>query len=102
MFCCFAESVEHVFQTFLDVQMPERFVLECLTSDGEWLDHGLFQADEFERQADGAYLNAKDGSPMWLRCLGQDGRIVYSVDGGGGPHAYRLVSFPGGGYEENQ
>ena len=26
---------------FLDIAIPERFVLEFLTDTGEWLDHGL-------------------------------------------------------------
>lgn len=71
--------------------MPERFGLECLDGDGTWHLHGLFRADEFEHLPDGAYLNAKDGLPMWLRCLRQEEQIVYSVDGGGDPHTYRLT-----------
>lgn len=78
--------------------MPARFVLEYLTPDGEWMDWGLFGADDFQRQSDGAYLNAGEGSPLWLRCLRQDGAVLYTVDGAGDPYTYRLVPFPGGGY----
>lgn len=73
-------------------------MLECLTADGSWIDWGLYRAGDFERQEDGAYLSAIEGSPMWLRCLRQDGSVVYVVDGGGDPFAYRLVPFPSGKY----
>ncbi len=43
---------------FIDIDMPEEFVLECLTPDGGWVDWGLYRAEDFERQEDGAYLNA--------------------------------------------
>ncbi len=38
---------------FLDVDMPNQFVLECLDTHGEWIDWGLYRAAEFERQEDG-------------------------------------------------
>lgn len=38
---------------------------------------------------------------MFIRCLRQDGSVVYVVDGGGDPYTYRLVPFPGGGYTES-
>jgi len=79
---------------FIDIDMPEEFVLECLTPDGGWVDWGLYRAEDFERQEDGAYLNAMDGSPLWLRCLRQDGAVIYVVDGGGEPFTYRPVPFP--------
>lgn len=83
---------------FLPVEMPERFVLEFLTDDGSWMDHGLFESATFVRDRDGSYVAATGGSPMILRCLRQDGAVVYAVDGGGEPYTYRLVPFPGGGY----
>jgi len=75
--------------------MPDEFVLECLTAEGDWIDWGLYRAEDFERQEDGAYLFAGEGSPLWLRCLRQDGSVI---DGGGDPFTYRLVPFPGGSY----
>ena len=72
--------------------MPAEFVLECLTETGAWIEWGCYLADDFERQDDGAYLNAREGSPMWLRCLRQEGCVVYVVDGHGDPYTYRLVS----------
>jgi len=79
---------------FIDIDMPEEFVLECLTAEGGWIDWGLYRAEEFERQEDGAYLFAGEGSPLWLRCLRQDGSVIYVIDGGGDPFTYRLVPFP--------
>lgn len=79
---------------FHPIEMPSEFGLECLNRDGSWVLHGIFRAEEFDRQPDGAYLNAKEGLPTWLRCLRQDGQIVYSVDGGGDPHTYRLCPAP--------
>lgn len=64
------------------------------TSEGEWVDWGLYRAEEFERQEDGAYLCAAEGSPLWLRCLRQDGSVIYVIDGGGDPFTYRLAPFP--------
>jgi hypothetical protein len=29
---------------FIDIAMPERFVLEVPTDEGGWIDHGLFRA----------------------------------------------------------
>lgn len=95
------EPIDPVAILFHTVRMPERFVLEVLTADGSWIDWGLFRADGFERHDDGAYLNAAGGgSPMWIRCLRQDGNVVYVLDGAGDPFVYRLVTFPGGGYHE--
>lgn len=83
----------------IDVAMPEEFVLECLTADGEWIDWGIYRAIDFEREEDGAYLNTIDGSPLWLRCLRQDGRVIYCIDGGGDPYTYRLHSVPSERFE---
>jgi hypothetical protein len=86
---------------FLKVEMPPRFVLECLTPDGSWIDWGLYEAATFDREADGTYVSATGvGSPLFIRCLRQDGSVVYVVDGAGEPFTYRLVAFPGGGYSE--
>ncbi len=84
---------------FLDVDMPNQFVLGCLDTHGEWIDWGLYRAAEFERQEDGAYLNAAVGSPVWIRCLRQDGSVIYVVDSGGDPYTYRLHAFPSDRYE---
>lgn len=85
---------------FRDVEMPDDFVLECLTAEGEWIDWGRYQPEAFARCEDGTYLcSGHGGSPMYLRCLRQEGSVVYVVDGGGTPYTYRLVPFPGGRYQ---
>ncbi len=40
---------------FLDVDMPNQFVLECLDAHGEWIDWELNRAAKFERQEDGCF-----------------------------------------------
>ena len=45
--------------------MPERFVLECLTSDGSRIDWGLYESSAFGREPDGTYVCAgSGGSPL--------------------------------------
>ena len=56
--------------------MPEEFVLEVKDGEGGWMDWGLYRARDFERQPDGAYLCAGEGSPLWLRCLHSDRDLV--------------------------
>ena len=80
------------------IDMPDRFVLEVLTDEGEWIDSGLYAAADFAVSDDGAYVCQGAGSPMWLRCLRQDNAVVYVVDGGGDPYVYRLVPFPSDRY----
>jgi hypothetical protein len=65
-----------------------------------WIDWGRYQAADFARCDDGAYVNTMAGSPMWIRCLRQDGSVVYVVDGQGDPYTYRLVAFPSHRYWE--
>ena len=79
---------------FLDIKMPEEFVLECLDSEGNWIDLRLCHAQDFGRLEDGTYVHSTGGSPLFLRCLRQDGRVIYVVDGGGDPYTYRLYPFP--------
>jgi hypothetical protein len=77
---------------FLDVVMPSRFVLECLDQGGAWVPHGLYETRQFSRDEDGVYVCAgHGGSPLFLRCLKQDGQVIHVVDGSGQPFAYRMV-----------
>lgn len=84
---------------FIDIEMPEEFVLESLTPDGGWIDWGLYRAGDFERGEDGLYVAQGFGSPLWLRCLRQDGSVIHVVDGAGAPFTYRLVPFPSEKYQ---
>src|SRR4051794_18378364 len=85
-------------RSFLDIRMPEHVILETQSSTGEWVDHGRFARKAFERLADGTYVCSGHGGPLFLRCLRQDGSVIYVVDGGGQPFAYKLVPFPSGKY----
>jgi hypothetical protein len=99
MFLWFAPRVDPPQRPFLDIEMPDEFVLEALTATGDWIDWAKCRASEFERLDDGAYVCQGEGSPIWLRCLRQDGSILYVVDGAGDPYTYRLVPFPGERYQ---
>jgi len=81
---------------YRDIDMPDQFVLECLTDTGAWIDWGIYRADGFARGEDGTYLYSGDGSPLYLRCRRQDGCVIYVDDGAGDPYTYRLVTYPGG------
>jgi len=76
---------------FVAIAMPERFVLEAEQNDGSLVDHGLYRADDFTRTDDGAYVNAgHGGSPIWLRCVGQNGAWIVCLDGSDMRRRYRL------------
>ena len=80
---------------FIDITMPDQFVLEVPTDEGGWIDHGLFRAADFDRLDDGAYLCAgHGGSPLYLRCLEQRGHELDVLDGGNNLFTYRLVAYP--------
>lgn len=80
---------------YLEIDMPAHFVLECLTDTGAWIDHGLYRAQDFGRTDDGTYCCwPAAGSRLYMRCLRQDGCVIYVVDGANHPYTYRLVPFP--------
>jgi hypothetical protein len=83
---------------FIDIDMPDEFVLEVPDGHGGWIDWGLYRARDFERQPDGAYLCASEGSPLWLRCQRQHGDLIDVVDGGGDRFTYRLAPYPSSRY----
>ena len=78
--------------------MPPVFVLETLDERGEWIDWARCPADAFMRTDDGAYLCTSGSSGLWLRCVRQDGAVLYCVDGGGSPFTYRLCPYPSARY----
>jgi hypothetical protein len=78
--------------SFRAIQLPEQFGLEALTSDGAWIEFGRYAGDMFSRLEDGSYVCAGWGaSPLFLRVVRQDGVVLYVLDGGGQPYAYRFV-----------
>lgn len=88
---------------FIDIAMPERFVLEVPTEEGGWIDHGLFPASAFGRLEDGSYLCAgHGGSPVYLRCLEQRGEELDVLDGQDNVCTYRLIAFPSERYRPTE
>jgi hypothetical protein len=86
---------------FQDIDMPPCFVLEFRDGEGDWLDHALLRASDFDRLDDGAYLCTGNGSRVWLRCLEQRGDeidVIDVIDGGGDRLTYRLSPFPSDRY----
>lgn len=75
---------------FLDVEMPEWFVLE-VKEDGRWLDIGFFAPYQFERLDDGTYVCGGWGaSTTYIRCLAYRDEGIEHVDGGRPRWLYRL------------
>jgi len=54
--------------------MPDEFVLECLTAEGDWIDWGLYRAEDFERQEDGAYRSRARGAHCGSGACGRTAR----------------------------
>lgn len=80
---------------YRDIDMVESFVLETQAEDGSWIDERLCRAEDFSRLEDGAYvLQTGGGSPLFLRCVRQDGDIIEHVDGTGAHFIYRMVPYP--------
>lgn len=79
---------------YLDLEFPERFRLDILTDQGNWLDWGAFASGQVERLDDGGYVIVSGGSPFYIRCIADHGEFFVHVDGGGegAIFYYRLVS----------
>jgi hypothetical protein len=84
---------------FLDIDMPDEFVLEIRADDGQWIEHAFYSSDLFGRNDDGTYVCAgQGGSPMFLRCVRQRGQYIDVLDGGGFGYTYRLIPIPSDRY----
>jgi hypothetical protein len=82
-------------QRYLEVPMPEWFVLEFQRADGTWIDEAFCTAQDFCRNDDGSYLRSDGGSGLWIRAVGIDAHgVITHVDGGGDHHRYRLLALP--------
>ena len=80
---------------YLEVEMPDWFVLEFQLPDGTWMDESFCTPDYFCRNEDGSYLRSDGGSGLWIRAvhIDEDG-VIDHVDGGGAHYRYRLVPLP--------
>lgn len=79
---------------YLDLDMPEHFLLEVRADDGTWIEEARCRRTEFERLDDGAFICSSGGSATWIRCLEHLDNGFVHVDGGGNRFVYRLVPLP--------
>ena len=79
---------------YLEVKMPERFLLQFRLDDGSWMDEAVCLRRRFERLDNGSYLCSEFSSGLWIRCIDDHGDHFEHVDGGGKVHRYRLLPLP--------
>lgn len=79
---------------YLEVEMPERFLLQFMTEDGSWMDEAICLRRRFERLEDGSYICSEFSSGLWIRCIADHDGSFDHVDGGGKLHRYRLLPLP--------
>ncbi len=76
---------------YLDLDLPERFMLQIKTERGEWWEQAVCRPEQFARDEDGSYVCTTLGSPIWLRCVEKHRDHFVHVDGGGERFEYRLL-----------
>jgi hypothetical protein len=79
---------------YLQINMPERFLLQFQLENGSWMDEAICLRRRFERLDDGSYICSEFSSGLWIRCIADHGDHFEHVDGGGEVHRYRLVELP--------
>jgi ribosomal protein S27E len=79
---------------FLEVRLPEHFIVEAIAGNGKWLAANSYLREDCERQADGSYVcgGRGGGSPQWIRCVAHLPDSFIHLDGGGRPWRYRLTA----------
>lgn len=94
-------SRSSVIMRYLEIPMPERFMLEFQLEDGTWMDEALCCRADYERNPDGSYYVPGHSGSLWIRAVSidADGVIEHvDQDGHGERHRYRLVPFPSESY----
>ena len=76
---------------YLDVKMPERFLLQFRLYVGSWMDEAICLRRRFERLDNGRYICSEFSSGLWIRCIAAHGYHFEHVVGGGNVHRYRLL-----------
>lgn len=78
---------------YLQVEMPELFRVDFLTDQGNWMEWGVFRADQVEHCPDGSYVLHSEGAPFFIRCVADFGDFFLHIDrdGEGEPFLYRMV-----------
>lgn len=82
---------------FLDLDLPERFMLQVRTSAGEWLEEAVCLSANAGRLDDGSYAIGTGGVGIMLRCVEKHADHFVHVDGGGRRFQYRLLPIEGDG-----
>ncbi len=78
---------------FLDVELPEHFIVEVVTDAGSWVaGNGYLRADCHQAPT-GEYVcgHRSGGSSQWIRCVAHLPDSFIHLDGGGRSWRYRLV-----------
>lgn len=69
------------YDRFLEVEMPEWFVLDAQTDKG-WIDWGFYGRHQFKRLDDGTYVcSAYGASPTFIHCVAHDEEGIDVLDG---------------------
>lgn len=85
---------------FLDLDLPEHFMLQFRTKSGGWMEEAVCLAEHAKRLDDGSYAVGTDGIGIMFRCIEhRDGSFIH-VDGGGRRFEYRLLPIPPDGIIE--
>jgi hypothetical protein len=79
---------------YLDVDLPESFMLQVPEPDAEWFTRAVFRREAFGRAEDGTYACAGHGGlPIYIRCVARYDDHIEVVDGGGTHYTYRLLPY---------
>jgi hypothetical protein len=80
---CFASWVMDVSSEgpYLEVKMPERFLLQFQLKDGSWMDEAVCLRRRLERLDNGSYICSEFSSGLWIRCIADHGDHFEHVDG---------------------
>lgn len=77
---------------YLDLDLPEHFMLQIKGEDGEWREWAVCLAWQFARNYEGVYACTSLGSPIIFRCVEKidDVHFIHE-DGGEDLFEYRLL-----------
>jgi hypothetical protein len=73
---------EHGEGLYLEVKMPERFLLQFRLEDGSWMDEAVCLRRRFERLDNGSYICSEFSSGLRIRCVADHERIRNLVSSG--------------------
>lgn len=78
---------------YLQLEMPDEFVVWVKTEDDLWFDSGSYKWADFveDDKQPGVYVSTFIGMPFFLRVTSIDGDVYTVEDGGGNQHVYRIA-----------